>query len=282
MIGDELTQINYLPNIDGKSTKIEFRNKVEIAIMRLREFAKPNEPYFFADSFGKDSCVTRDLLRLSGKPYETYYNQTGIDPPELVKFGRGYHPEAIWIKPKMSLFKALAEKEGFPTRTKRWCCDLLKEQSGKGRIVVTGIRWQESPSRRGNRRMFEVCNKDKTTFYLNPIIDWTYREVWEYIHSNHIPYCPLYDEKGNDGKPLFKRLGCVLCPMGSAKQAQIQLERFPKLAEAWHRAFIRFYELTPRESVHKDWADADVLWQWWLSRKGEPKVNDAQCVMFDN
>ncbi len=253
-------------------------NKIEVAIARIKEFAK--EPYFFADSFGKDSCVTRDLLIKAEKPFETYYNQTGIDPPELVIFGREYHKEAIWLRPKTSFFKALSEKEGFPTRVNRWCCELLKEMSGKGRIVVTGIRWQESPSRRGKRRMFEACNKDKLTFYLNPIIDWTESEVWEYIKLNNIPYCSLYDEKGEDGKPLFKRLGCILCPMGTQKQAQIQIKRFPKLAEAWHRAFYRFYDLG-WDSV-KRWSNAEEMWQWWLSRKGEPKLNDAQCIMFDN
>lgn len=253
-------------------------NKVEVAIARLKEF-EPPEGYYFADSFGKDSCVSRDLLQKSGVKFETYYNQTGVDPPELVKFGREYHQEAILVRPEMSLFKAMTTEKGFPTRTNRWCCELLKEMGGKGRIVVTGIRWQESPQR-GKRRVFEACTKDKLTYYLNPIIDWTNKEVWEYIRTNHVPYCSLYDELGKDGRPLFTRLGCVLCPMGTARQAQIQLKRFPKLAEAWHRAFERFYDLG-WDSV-KQWANHDDMWQWWLSRKGEPKINEAQCIMFDN
>jgi len=79
----------------------------------------------------------------------------------------------------------------------------------------------------------------------------------------------------------FSRLGCVLCPMGTAKQGQLQIERWPKLVEAWHRAFYRFYELG-WDSVLSRWDNPEDMWLHWLSRKGEPKVNDAQCIMFDN
>ncbi len=252
-------------------------NKVEVAIMRLKEF-EPPEGYYFADSYGKDSCVVDRLLDMADSKHTAYYNKTGLDAPELVLFGKEYHPETLINKPKESFWQ-MFPKNGFPTRTIRWCCRLLKETSGRGKFIVSGIRWQESPQRK-SRRMMEVCNKDAMTKFLNPIIDWTEKEVWEFIHSENIPYCSLYDELGEDGKPLFKRLGCVLCPMGTAKQSQVQIKRFPKQAEAWHRAFQRFYDLG-WDSV-KRWDNAEEMWQWWLSRKGEPKVNEAQCIMFDN
>ncbi len=272
-----ITQLNYCPNIDGESIKLQTMNKVDIAIMRIREFVKTDARLAF--SGGKDSILTDDLCKKAGIPYKPYYSSTGIDPPELVYFIREHYPNMEIKHPTMSIFKALGTTNGFPTRQNRWCCGLLKEQV-RGGIIITGIRWQESPGKRGNRRMFEACTKDKVTYFLNPIIDWTHKEVWEYIHSNNIPYCSLYDEVGEDGKLLFKRLGCVLCPMGTAKQAQIQIKRFPKLTEAWHRAFYRFYDLG-WDSV-KRWNNAEEMWQWWLSRKGEPKVNEAQCIMFDN
>lgn len=59
-------------------------NKVDVAIMRLKEF-EPIEGYYFADSYGKDSCATRRLLEMSGCKYETHHNHTGLDAPELVQ-----------------------------------------------------------------------------------------------------------------------------------------------------------------------------------------------------
>jgi phosphoadenosine phosphosulfate reductase len=191
--------------------------------------------------------------------YEPHYSVTGLDAPETMNFIRECYPQVKWVYPKQAFFKAF-ETNGYPQRDKRWCCRVLKE-GVRGGIIIQGIRWQESPGKRGKRRVFEVCHQDKLTFFLNPIIDWTDKEVWEYIHKYDLPYCSLYDEG-------FKRLGCILCPMGTAKQAQIQIKRFPKQAEAWHRAFLRKFD--------------EATWQHWLTRKGQPKVNDAQCVMFDN
>jgi len=250
-------------------------NKVEVAIARIKEFA--NEPYYFADSFGKDSCVVKHLLDMSHVNYEAHHHNTNIEPPELIYFGRYTHPLTIIDNPSESFWR-LFPKNGFPTRKVRWCCRLLKETNGRGRFIVQGVRWQESAQRK-SRRMFEICNKDKFTKFLNPIIDWTETEIWEFIHSEHIPYCSLYDEVGNDGKRLFKRLGCVLCPMHTAKQTQLELQRFPKIADSWYRAFEKFY-LLGWDSA-KRWDNVDKMWDYWLSRKGEPKVNDAQCIMFD-
>ena len=149
---------------------------------------------------------------------------------------------------------------------------MIKEQHGGSRWVVTGIRWQES-SRRKGRRMVEVCQRDETKMYLHPIIDWDSSDVWEYIREHKLPYCSLYDEG-------FTRLGCVLCPMTTARQTQVEMERWPKLAEAWRRAAFRYWD---KQGIGvKHWPTPEEFWQWWLSRRGEPKVDDSQCIMFDN
>jgi len=243
-------------------------NKVEVAIMRLREF-EPLEGYYFADSYGKDSSATDRLLDMAGVKHDAHYSQGGIDPPPLVKFGREYHPDTSIERPAMSIWKGIMI-HGMPRRQSRWCCELIKERHGGGRRVVTGIRWQES-ARRRKRQMVEVCHTDKTKIFIHPIIDWTHSDVWEFIKSENIPYCSLYDEG-------FKRLGCVLCPM--SRNTQFEIEKFPKLAEAWKRACYRYYE-KGSEGI-KRWATAEDFWQWWLSREGEPKVSEAQCIMFDN
>lgn len=253
----------------------EGRNRVEVTIARLQEFEAltKGEGFYFADSFGKDSCVTRRLLQIAGSKYDGHYNQTGIDPPELVRFGREYHPEVVWQRPKMNMWKGIAY-HGMPSRLVRWCCDELKEQHGAGRYIITGIRWQES-ARRKTRKMLEICQKDKTKIFVNPIIDWTTKDVWEFIKLENIPYCSLYDEG-------FDRLGCVLCPMISGRKLKHEMNRFPKLAEAWHRACIRRFNTRQDLAFYQKFADAETYWQWWLSRKGEPKVGNAQCIMFDN
>lgn len=70
---------------------------------------------------------------------------------------------------------------------------------------------------------------------LNPIIDWTEDEVWEFIHKHNIPYCKLYDEG-------YTRLGCIGCPMGSVEHRLEEFERYPKYKQAYIRAFDRMIE----------------------------------------
>jgi len=257
-----LTQLNF----DGK-------NKIEVAIMRLKEF-EPPEGYYLAFSGGKDSVVIYDLAVKAGVKFDAHYSQGGIDPPELVYFIRDKYPNVSRERPEMTVWEGI-QKFSMPRRQARWCCELIKEQHGSGRRVITGIRRQES-SARAKRPMFQFCAKsDKTKSFLNPIIDWTARDVWDYIKINNLPYCKLYDEG-------FKRLGCVLCPMHTPKQTQMELKRFPKLADCWKRACYRLWETSTQPGIKKRWDSPEAMWQWWLSRKGEPKVNYAQCVMFDN
>lgn len=251
-----LTQFNF-----------EGKDKIGVAIERLRSF-QPPEGYHLAFSGGKDSIVVYDLAVKAGVKFDTHYNVTGIDPPELVYFIREHYTNITYEKPLMPIWK-LIELKGLPRRNARFCCEYLKEQSGAGRIVVTGIRWQES-WRRKRRSMFETCRWVKAKCFLHPIIDWTGAEVWEYIRVNSLPYCCLYDEG-------FQRLGCVLCPMTTARQAQRDKERWPKLAAAWFRACERYFDQGHEGT--KRWASAAEMFEWWLTRKAS-EIDDGQNSMF--
>ena len=87
---------------------------------------------------------------------------------------------------------------------------------------------------RENARIVEMCYKTHTTL-INPIIDWTDAEVWEFIHEYKVPYCELYDQG-------FKRLGCIGCPMGTVKQRQMEFERYPKYKNLYLLAFQKMIE----------------------------------------
>ena len=242
---------------------------VQVALLRLHEFCPP-EGYYLADSGGKDSCVVLHLAQVAGVKYDAHYSQGGIDPPELVYFLREHHPETVFERPPMSVWAGV-QLHGLPRRQVRWCCELIKEHSGSGRRVLTGIRWAES-ARRRNRQMVEVCRTDKTKVFVHPIIDWANDDVWEYIRRENISYCKLYDEG-------WKRLGCILCPMTSAKVAKRDITRWPKIAAAWYRAGERYYQ--SHESIQKQFPSFAAVWDWWLSREAR-KTDSLQCVMLDN
>lgn len=252
------------------------QQRTEMAIARLREFCPP-EGYYVAFSGGKDSVVVLDLVRRAGVAYDAHYNLTTVDPPELVRFIRQHH-EVTFNRPSMTMWQLIEKKLWAPMRQQRWCCQELKEGAGQGRRVITGVRWEES-ARRGNRRMLEVCNRKRATTYLHPIIDWTTADVWEYIRTNEVPYCSLYD----DG---FKRLGCILCPM--REDVSIELARWPKYADAYRRAFDRVVQIRKERRMECSWNNGDEMMAWWLDRKRKShrrtsvKVEPDQHMMLED
>ena len=121
--------------------------KIDHAISLLQEH-EPELGYYVAFSGGKDSIVILDLVKRSGVKYDVHYSRTTVDPPEISDYILQYHPDVIWEKPKRSMFQLIEDKGCLPTRIIRYCCEELKEVGGKGRTVVTGIRWAESINRR--------------------------------------------------------------------------------------------------------------------------------------
>jgi phosphoadenosine phosphosulfate reductase len=167
----------------------------------------------------------------------------------------------------------LIEKYGFPTRHIRFCCERLKEVAGQNAYCILGIRWAESIRRKkgraiheiagrvmmtnndneATRRMNENCMK-KNKFMLNPIIDWSDNEVWEYIHERVLPYNPLYDSG-------HKRVGCIGCPMRNNKK---ELEDNPKWAALYKKSAFKFLQKPHPNHGQGNKKDIDTYYQWWI------------------
>jgi phosphoadenosine phosphosulfate reductase len=260
------------------------RDKVAIAIDRLRAF-EPEEGYYLAFSGGKDSQCIYHLAVEAGVKFDAHYSVTGIDHPELVYFMRRNYPNVTREPHKQSMYR-LIEKNGLPTRLKRFCCVELKERGGEGRICVTGVRWAESVKRKNQRKPFEVQKSKEHMLFddneegrrlfencmqkgkrvVNPIIDWLEEDVWEYLNGRGIEHCKLYDEG-------YHRLGCIGCPMDSNK-AEV-LKAYPKFYKAYYRAVERYLvgylERCKKRNAEPFKKTAEELMDWWIN---EPEFHD--------
>ncbi len=238
---------------------------VQLAIERMRTFAEEGNPYYLAFSGGKDSQTLYHLAVMAGVPFDAHYNITTVDPPELIHFVRRNYPDVHTEHPRYTMWQLIPKHRLPPTRLIRYCCRELKERYGKNRHLLTGIRWQES-KRRSGRQMHERCNRVHSRIFLHPIIDWGEVNVWEFLKGEGIEYCSLYDEG-------FKRLGCIMCPMGGPAQMKREAERWPKFAQAYQRAcdraFIRLLE-DPEKRKWMDWKCGADMYEWWLTgQKGK-------------
>jgi phosphoadenosine phosphosulfate reductase len=239
------------------------------SIAILREFV-PDEGYWFADSFGKDSSVLRDLLFRSGVIFEAHHNLTTIDPPELIWFGRKHHPETIIDKPRKS-FWAFMRENGLPTRQARWCCRELKERGGSGRRVVVGVRAAESTGR-SKYGIVRPCHQRGANgkVLVSPMLHWSTADVWEYTRRREIPYCCLYDEG-------WHRIGCVLCPFNSQAETNRAVARWPKLFDGLGKAVARVY---PEWRGWHKFGSPEAVVAWWLNRRRAGPGADEQMA-FD-
>lgn len=268
------------------------KNKIEKSIERIKFAYEISQQrglgaLYVCFSGGKDSVCIAELCRLANVPYELHYNMTGIDPPEVIDFMKENYKDLIWHPFEKSMFQLIIEKHMPPTRLIRFCCSELKEHGGTGRMCVTGVRWAESTRRKNTRKPFERFDKEKMLFndndeerkqfetckmkgkfVINPIIDWTESDVWEFIKTSNFPYCKLYDEG-------FSRIGCIGCPMAPTKHREKEFERWPGFKKAYITTFDKMLK-NMSDKTKCTWKTGEDVFNWWLYASSKEKQIEGQ------
>ncbi len=87
------------------------------------------------------------------------------------------------------------------------CCTLRKVVPLRGALSnyvawITGIRREQAPTRRNAK----VVEEDKVfgLVKINPLVRWTWSDVWDYIKKNSVPYNRLHDMG-------YPSIGCAPC-----------------------------------------------------------------------
>jgi len=249
-----------------------------IALLKLHE---PANGYYLAFSGGKDSCAIKKLAQLAGVKFESEYNSTTIDPPELIRFLKAKHPDVRWSLPEHgNMMKRVAEKSALPpTRMMRWCCEEYKEYGGEGRTKIMGVRTAESPSRK--KRWVEVTTDHNKDTVVCPIVHWSDEQLWEFVGAYEVEVCLLYEEG-------WTRLGCVGCPLNNQSRLK-EFERWPAFERNWKKAVIANWERwrnVPRNDgkprAQSRFKTGEEMWQWWMqeNRADPHKVEACQSELL--
>ena len=254
-------------------------------------FTLYGSPLVVTDSGGKDSCVCREIVKRAGIPYEVQHNLTTADAPQTIYYVRETFRKLeeqgvpckvnypVYKGGRVTMWTLIPMKKFPPTRLQRYCCQVLKEATCRDRFITTGVRWAESVKRKNNRgvyenftanpekkiilnndndedrRLFESCTL-KGKRICNPIVDWTDRDVWEYIRSERLPMNPLY-EMG------FYRVGCIGCPM-AGKNRWKEFALFPTYRHAYTKAFGRMLDVIHESGGKTKWRTAEEVFSWWM------------------
>lgn len=270
--------------------------------MSLQYYEKP---LIVTTSGGKDSDVCIRLALNAGIPFEVQHNLTTADAPETVYHVRNTFKrlENKGIKcsfnyptykgKRATMWNLIPQKLLPPTRIMRYCCLVLKEQSGKDRMITTGVRWDESVRRKNTRatyelfankienkillndnddtrRLFENCQL-KAKRIVNPVIDWTNRDIWNYIHSENIPMNPLYSCG-------FDRVGCIGCPM-AGKKRNLEFAKYPKYKENYIKAFDRMLEERKIRGKKTKWKTGQEVFDRWIEK--DVDIMEGQLNLFE-
>lgn len=242
---------------------------------RLALAMQPDEGFHVGFSGGKDSQALLELVKMAGVRYRAVYNVTTNDPVDNVRFIRQHYPEVEFSIPDKSYFQLIAQK-GLPTMRGRWCCAQFKETAGVGYVVLTGVRREESRKRAAYQevsrwsRMKDKqasvdldkmesnefrCAGGKDKFMIYPLLEWTEKDVWDFIALRRLPINPCYH--------THKRVGCVFCPFSKPNDIRAYCATHPRLKEAFIHAIARYVD---RLGERRRLPDAEAYYEWWLSK----------------
>ncbi len=259
------------------------RGKIEhsVGLMRKSEklacFYDMDDGFWLGFSGGKDSQVIYHLAQLAGVRFKAHFSPTSVDPGEVIRFIKTQYPEVKFEPLKTSIYKRAIRSRMLPSIWKRWCCDEFKEQGGKGKVVLVGVRRQES-AKRSMKNDVEV-SRHKFSGTLDEFADYRAERIAKKLKTNKenirfdefytnrkeqvvtcvsgadkIIVSPILDWTDDDVWTFLNdivsvphcelydqghtRIGCVLCPMAGIRQKRIHMERWPYVKEKWIRTII--------------------------------------------
>ena len=165
-------------------------------------------------SFQAEAIVVLDLVREIMPDVPVIFVDTGYHFAETLEYrdrmARRWGLNLI----NVSAARSVAEQEskfGILNQTAPdRCCAMRKVEPlfralERYRVWLTGLRRQQSKSR-ANLRAEEtfVLPSGHALRKLNPLAEWTTRDVWQYAQEHNIPLLPLYEEG-------YTSIGCEPC-----------------------------------------------------------------------
>jgi phosphoadenosine phosphosulfate reductase len=165
-----------------------------------------------ACSFQKEESVLVHMLREIEPSARVFTIDTGVLFPETLSTWRAFE-ERFGVK--VEIFDAHSP-DGVPWTAER-CCGERKVAALEQALVgldawVTGLRREQSPTRADAQKLER---DDKHGLWkVNPLADWTDKDVWRYVFEHDLPYNPLHDQG-------YDSIGCATCTLpGSGREGR--------------------------------------------------------------
>jgi len=170
-----------------------------------------------ASSFGAEDSVIIDMMAKINPKARFFTLDTGRLNPEtysiMEELSKKYNITFEVMFPDAKEVEEMVTAKGInlfydSVENRHLCCGIRKVHPLRKMLAnldgwITGIR-RDQTSIRKNSSMLEIDEKYNGIVKINPLIDWTWDQVWDYIKKNNVPYHKLLD-KG------YPSIGCEPC-----------------------------------------------------------------------
>lgn len=203
------------PDFDIEDLNKEFEKKMpqEVLAWGLKEF---HPKIAFAWSGAEDVAVVDMLVKINPKARIFTLDTGRLNPEtydliERVRDKYGIDIEVMF--PDAAEVEEMVRREGVnlfyqSIENRKLCCNVRKVQPLKRMLStldawITGLRRDQAVTRTVLKKV-EIDEANGGIIKLNPIADWSHKDVWDYIYKNKVPYNELHD-KG------YPSIGCAPC-----------------------------------------------------------------------
>ncbi len=160
------------------------------AITDLMFKINPQTQIFTLDT-GRLSQETYEVIERTNEKYHFKIEMVFPDNKKVEALVNKYGPDLFYKsvenRRKCCYVRKVEPLQKKLTTLKAWICGLRKEQAIT-RSEVKQIEWDET---------FNLVK-------LNPLVNWTEEDVWQYIKNNNVPYNKLHDQG-------YPSIGCAPC-----------------------------------------------------------------------
>lgn len=192
------------------------QERVDHALAVLREARDVHGQVTFANSLGAEDVVITDLIATEVPEIEIFSIDTGRLPEEtlqlLARIEAHYGIRVQLFFPDAKDVEAFVRDNGInafyrSVALRKGCCQVRKVEPLKRALAgkqawVTGIRREQAVTRDGVE--FSEWDAANGLYKINPLADWSEKEVWAYIRDRKLPYNALHDRH-------YPSIGCAPC-----------------------------------------------------------------------
>ncbi|OIQ03644.1 MAG: phosphoadenosine phosphosulfate reductase [Zetaproteobacteria bacterium CG2_30_59_37] len=192
-------------------------NKIEAALALLNgAIATHGSSLIYPSSFAAEASVLIDMIGRNNLPIPVLTLDTGRLPQStydvISEVEQRYDMKVQIVFPDCREVEQMVRDHGVnlfrhSIEERKLCCQVRKVNP-LNRVLhgktawITGRRREQSEGR-GDLQSVERDPVYGLTKY-NPLLDWSWEEIWDYIRANDVPYNKLHDH-------FYHSIGCECC-----------------------------------------------------------------------